>query len=140
MDKKYETGYGKPPEEHQFKPGESGNKKGRPKGSKNTYALLNEILDQRIALKENNQTLKISKRIAILMQLVNKSVKGDARAMSVLFPHILMADMKEDERNKVLAALNTDDQTIINTYLSRFDGLETIRENEEGGEHDEHER
>ena len=31
----YDTGYGKPPVEHQFKPGESGNAAGRPMGTKN---------------------------------------------------------------------------------------------------------
>lgn len=36
MDKEYEIGYGKPPKEYQFKKGQSGNKKGRPKNSKNT--------------------------------------------------------------------------------------------------------
>ena len=44
MNNEYEIGYGKPPQEHKFKPGLTKNKKGRPKGSKNTYTLLNEIL------------------------------------------------------------------------------------------------
>jgi len=35
----YETGYGKPPKAHQWKPGESGNPKGRPKGSRNKRGL-----------------------------------------------------------------------------------------------------
>ena len=33
--KQYEVGYGKPPKSTQFKPGRSGNPKGRTKGSRN---------------------------------------------------------------------------------------------------------
>ena len=71
MKKEYEVGYCKPPQKSQFKKGQSGNGKGRPKESKNTYALLDEILSQKIAITENGKNLQISKRNAMLIQLVN---------------------------------------------------------------------
>ena len=123
MSDKYEIGYGKPPQNHRFEPGQSGNKKGRPRGSKNTYTLLNEILNQKITVKENDENIKISKKVAMLTQLVNKGVKGDIKAISTLLPHMLMADIKEEDREKVLASLNQDDRAIIQTYLSNFDGV-----------------
>lgn len=45
---KTEVGYGRPPQEHQFKRGQSGNPKGRPKGSKNESTILREILEHKI--------------------------------------------------------------------------------------------
>lgn len=129
MNNECETGYAKPPKDHQFKPGLSGNKKGRPRGSKNTYNLLNEILNQKIVVKENDATIKISKKVAMLTQLVNKGVKGDIKAISTLLPHMLVADMKEEDREKVLASLNQDDKTIIQMYLSNFDGAKEANDN-----------
>jgi hypothetical protein len=129
MSDDYEKGYGKPPKENRFKPGFSGNKKGRPKGSKNTYNLLNDILNQKITVKENNENIKISKKVAMLTQLVNKGVKGDIKAISTLLPHMLMADIKEEDREKVLASLNQDDRTIIQMYMSNFDGAKEINDN-----------
>ena len=35
MSDDYEVGYGKPPKSRQWKPGQSGNPKGRPKGARN---------------------------------------------------------------------------------------------------------
>lgn len=128
-----EIGYGKPPKNSQFKPGESGNKKGRPKGSKNTFTLLNEILKQNIRIKENGVDLKISKKTAMLMQLVNKGVKGDTKAITALLPYVLMADAKEEDKNKILSAMSQDDKEIISNYLkdlSNFDGTEEVNENE----------
>lgn len=129
MDKENEIGYGKPPLEYRFKPGLSGNKKGRPKGSKNTYTLLNEILNQKITVKENNENIKISKKVAMLTQLVNKGVKGDIKAISTLLPHMLIADIKEEDREKVLTSLNHDDKAIIQIYLSNFDGAKEVENN-----------
>ncbi|MDD3014162.1 MAG: DUF5681 domain-containing protein [Candidatus Gastranaerophilales bacterium] len=130
MVNEYEIGYGKPPQEHSFKPGFSGNKKGRPKGSKNTYNLLNEILNQKIIVKENDENIKISKKIAMLTQLVNKGVKGDIKAITTLLPHMLMSDLKEEDREKVLASLNQDDRAIIQMYLSNFDGVKEANDSE----------
>lgn len=121
-DKDNEYGYGKPPENSQFKPGQSVNPKGRPKGSKNTYTLLNEILNQKINIKENNENIKITKKVAMLTQLVNKGVKGDMKAISALLPHMLVADAKEEDKDKVLESLNQDDKAIIQMYISNFNG------------------
>lgn len=115
------SGYGNPPAEHRFKPGQSGNKKGRPKGSKNTYTLLQGILDQKITVTEGNKQIKISKKIAMLTQLVNKGVQGEIKAIAALLPHMLASDMKEEDKAKALAVLNSDDKKIIENYLSRFD-------------------
>lgn len=117
MDKEYEVGYGKPPKEYQFKKGQSGNKKGRPKNSKNTYVLLDEILSQTIPITENGKLMHISKRNAVLIQLVNKAIKGDLKATNALLPHMLMADAKEEDKEKIMSVLNRDDEKIISNYL-----------------------
>lgn len=131
MDKEYGIGYGKPPKQYQFKKGQSGNKNGRPKNSKNTYVLLDEILSQTIPITENGKIMHISKRNAVLIQLVNKAVKGDLKATNALLPHMLMADAKEEDKEKIISALNKDDEKIITNYLktlSDFNGGKFINE------------
>lgn len=49
---RYEVGYGKPPSATRFKPGQSGNPHGRPKGSKNIQPPIGENTLQDIILKE----------------------------------------------------------------------------------------
>jgi len=122
LEDEYDIGYGKPPKETRFKRGKSGNRTGRPKGTKNTYTLLNEILGQKITVEANGRQLRISKKMAMLTQLVNKGVNGDIKAISTLLPHILMADIKEEDKEKLLAALNSEDKAILKMYISQFDG------------------
>ena len=50
----YEIGYGRPPKSTRFKPGQSGNPKGRKKGSKNTYSILRDILNQKVTVNNTN--------------------------------------------------------------------------------------
>ena len=117
MSNENEGGYGKPPKDHQFKPGQSGNKKGRTKGSKNTYSLLNEILNQTVIANVNGKDLKVSKKALMLTQLINKGVKGEVKAITTLLPHMLMADAKEEDKNKILSAMHQDDREIISNYM-----------------------
>ena len=122
MDNKYEIGYGKPPKDQQFKKGASGNPNGRPKGSKNTYTLLQEILNQNLEVVENGKTINISKKAAMLLQLVNKGVKGDIKAITALLPHMLFADAKEEETQKIMESLHRDDVAIIERYIQTLRG------------------
>ena len=80
----YEVGYGKPPRTTRFKKGQSGNPRGRRSGSKNLSTLLSEALNEPVIVTENGRRRKVSKREAIIKQLVNQSANGDWRAVKLL--------------------------------------------------------
>jgi Family of unknown function (DUF5681) len=80
----YEVGYGKPPRHTRFGKGQSGNPRGRPAGSKNLKTLLSKALNQPVVITEDGGRRKISKREAIITQLVNRSAKADLRAIKIL--------------------------------------------------------
>jgi hypothetical protein len=76
----YTVGYGKTPEHTRFGKGQSGNPKGRPKGSKNFATRVQQFADEKIALKEGGKSRKVSKFDGIFLQLLNRSIAGDVRA------------------------------------------------------------
>ena len=78
------VGYKRPPLAMRFKPGHSGNPKGRPKGSRNFATVLQAELNARITVTENGKRKKITKREGIAKQLVNKAVAGDSKMVPTL--------------------------------------------------------
>lgn len=82
--KNYTVGYGKPPSKTQFKPGKSGNKKGRPKGSKNLSAVMEKELNDRVPITENGREKRLSKLEVAVKQLVNKAAGGDGKSLQTI--------------------------------------------------------
>lgn len=80
----YEVGYGRPPKKTQFKPGQSGNPRGRPKGAKNEAIILREIMTRQIGVQEGGRTRKISVLAAILLRFAENALKGDAKSATLL--------------------------------------------------------
>lgn len=81
--KQYTVGYGKPPKSTQFKPGQSGNPKGRTKGSKNgIYTYIQRELNSSITLTDGS---KITKEQGFARQLTNKALRGDIQSQKLLF-------------------------------------------------------
>lgn len=87
-DDNYEVGYGRPPTHTQFKPGQSGNPGGRPKKSKNVDALIQAELDKLIPVKEDGREKRITKREAIITQLVNRAIKGETKPLQLVLAHL----------------------------------------------------
>jgi Family of unknown function (DUF5681) len=81
----YEVGYGRPPRRTQFQPGRSGNPQGRPRGSKNLATIVRQVLDARVAVRENGRVRSITKREALFAQLVHEGLGGNIRAIELLF-------------------------------------------------------
>lgn len=113
----YELGYMKPPKSGQFQPGQSGNPKGRPSGSKNTYKLLDDIVNEKVQITKNGRPVRISKKQAMLLQAVNKAVQGDLKAFQTLLPVMTEADHKNEELAKAANAIRQDDMEILKQYL-----------------------
>ena len=80
----YAVGKGRPPVATRWKSGQSGNPKGRPRGSKNLITVLTEALNKRIRIQENAKWRTITTREAIATRLVHDSIKGNIRAIAFL--------------------------------------------------------
>ena len=80
-----EIGYKKPPKASQWKPGESGNKKGRPKKTKDFEKLFDQELSQPIRITEGGETRTISRREALIRKLIINALNGEKAAQKLVF-------------------------------------------------------
>ena len=76
----YSVGYGRPPIHSRFKPGRSGNAKGRPKGSCNVKAELKKVYTDKIVMHEGGKKRHVSRIKALLLRQWERGIKGDERA------------------------------------------------------------
>ena len=79
----YKVGYKKPPLHTRFQKGQSGNPRGRPKGSKNFSTLLAEALNEPVVVTEDGRRRRISKRELGFKQLANKFAMAEAQATKI---------------------------------------------------------
>ncbi len=104
--KRYGVGYRKPPKGSRFKPGKSGNPKGRPKGSKNFATVIEQELNGRVPINENGQRRSVSKRQVIAKQMVNKAAGGDLKAAQTL---LSQERLRDEDQSQVTASLDVFD-------------------------------
>ena len=78
------VGYGRPPIERRFKPGQSGNPKGRPKNRKNLVAMLKDVMDKPVKIRSGSDVRNVTMFQAILEATANNAVGGNARALTTI--------------------------------------------------------
>jgi hypothetical protein len=97
----YEVGYRKPPGASRFKPGQSGNPKGRPKGGRNKRPALDEERLKAIIIKEAYRTIKVSEggrqitipmAQAVVRALAVNAARGQLRSQQIFAS--LLADVE----------------------------------------------
>lgn len=117
----YPVGYKKPPTTTQFKPGQSGNPKGRPKGIQNLSTDLEQELGEKILVTEAGKSQPVTKQRAMIKSLFAKALKGDVRASNVLINLILGL-----EASRVAAGEDPEmsqmDMQILESYKNRILG------------------
>jgi hypothetical protein len=72
-------GYKKPPKQTQFKPGTSGNPKGRPKKLPGIDALLTEMLGNEDGVITNKSGVR-----QIIQALFKRAIRGDVKAADII--------------------------------------------------------
>jgi len=118
-DRNYEVGYGKPPAKSRFRKGLSGNPKGRPQGSKNLSTLLDDALNEPVVVTENGKRRRITKREAVLKQLVNKAASGNPRAIQLLLGDMRLVEGREQDSTQGVL-FDEADREVIRQLYQRF--------------------
>lgn len=97
----YSVGYRKPPKHTRFQAGQSGNPKGRRKGSRNLATDVARELAETLLVTEGGRQRRISKQQAIIKALVAKCIKGDVRAATAILR--LLPDVEREKKAEMQA-------------------------------------
>ena len=110
------VGYGRPPKTTQFRAGQSGNPKGRPKGSRSIGQVVNDVIGQRIVVTENGRKRRVPALEVIMRRLVNDAMRADPRAIKVL---LSLVDRYADAGPSAVdvGAMLAEDKLILSRYL-----------------------
>jgi hypothetical protein len=110
------VGYGRPPVATRFKPGKSGNPRGRPKGARSVGAILQDVVRQKVSITENGKTRRVPVIEGMLRRLANAGLRGDARVVKLL---LSLLDRYGDstEATVKLADMLAEDREILAQYL-----------------------
>ena len=83
--------------------------------------MLSEALNERVIIAENGGRRKISKRQAIIKQLVNQAAKGDWRAAKLLFD-IVQECEPQTQPEPSENAFGSEDEKVIEQMKARMRG------------------
>jgi hypothetical protein len=90
------VGYGNPPLHSRFKPGKSGNPKGRPKRSKGLNTIMRDTLSQKIIIRTSKGERRVPHIEAMVFKLIEQASKGNLRALQTVLDHYARAVSDED--------------------------------------------
>ena len=111
------VGYGRPPKAHQFKPGRSGNPRGRPKGSKNEATIWRDVLSKRIPIRESGKARKVSVLEAMILKYVERALGDDIKAATFVLNRIRLIDGSAPAETE---GLDQDDQEVLDAFIKRI--------------------
>lgn len=124
----YAVGYGKPPRHTQFKPGRSGNPKGRPKGAIGLNTIVKSVMTEKRAVSTGKGSKKMT-RIEIHVRKTDERAKTNQAAASKLIDLYAKAVPETPEDNGQVPReipLTESDRKILDLYAARI-------RSEEGG-------
>jgi hypothetical protein len=118
MSDNYDVGFGKPPKKSQFKKGQSGNPKGRPKHSKNVLTDIHEELDEMVNVTEGCKTIRMTKQRALVKATIAKASQGHTPSVKLLLELKAQAELKRAENHEE-PLLDEDDLAILENFKSQ---------------------
>src|SRR5947209_15988833 len=105
----YRVGYRKPPEHSKFKPGQSGNPRGKPKGAKNYDTILHQILHRKLSVRDRGSIRQVPLIEAMLLKFAEEALRGNPKAAAFLLNRYAPEEPEEASTQD----LSREDQQIL---------------------------
>jgi len=116
-DPDYAVGYGRPPRQHQFKRGQSGNPRGRPKGVRSEDDILAKLLNRKISIQDRSGVRQVSVLEAVYVRVAQNALKGDLKAATFLMNRKAAV---AQGRGGEAPEMNEDDRAVLDAYLAQL--------------------
>ena len=116
----FAVGYGRPPVHSRFKPGKSGNPKGRVKQSRNMRTIVQQVLNEDMQIREGGRLRRMSAMEALVRTTLTRSFKGDPKALVSLIVIMKQSGYGPDRDEPAADLLSGSDyEAIVADYLAR---------------------
>jgi hypothetical protein len=119
----YEVGYARPPAATRFRPGQSGNPSGRPKGRKSFQALVQDAADTKIELKMGGKKVNMSMAQAFIQSLFRSALSGNAKAYPLVV-ELLQRYLDDEVDATVDENARAAERALVAQLLERHSGSE----------------
>jgi Family of unknown function (DUF5681) len=113
-----EVGYGRPPRSGQFKPGRSGNPRGRPKGAASFKSDLATEMRECITLRDKNgRSHRVTKQRALVKLLFSSALQNEKSAIGALLACMRYFGAGNEELAQ--EPVDLEDLEMIRSYVAR---------------------
>jgi hypothetical protein len=115
----YAVGYGRPPLHSRFKPGQSGNPKGRAKGTQNLRTIVKQVANEQILISEGNRPRRMSRLEALVRTTFTRAFKGDPKALQSLIVLLRQIGLTESDETTTALLQGPEYAAIVADFLAR---------------------
>lgn len=122
-------GYCRPPLHSRFKPGQSGNPKGRPKQSRNLRTIVKQVLSEDMQIREGGRLRRMSAMEAVVRTIRARAFKGDPKALASLIVLARLCGLTESDEAIADLLHGPEYDAIIDDFLAR-NGIENAASDE----------
>ncbi len=113
------VGYGRPPVAKRFKPGTSGNPKGRPTGAKNLRTLIREAMIASIPIQEGEKTRRVTRLEGVVLRQIQSALRGNDKSAMAVLKMALQLGFLQDSSESGEIVLSSEDERILDELLAR---------------------
>jgi hypothetical protein len=116
----YRIGYGRPPVQHRFKPGNNANPKGRKKKTRNRTVMIRELLFEPVTVREGGVVKEIPALEAVIKKTLSQALGGDHKAALTIIGMAQREGVLTPEQEEDVDNLPESDMAIMEDAIKRF--------------------
>jgi Family of unknown function (DUF5681) len=120
--KDYEVGYGRPPKEHRFQPGNKANPNGRKKKTRNGKVVIRDLLLEPITVREGGEVKEIPALEAVIKKMRSQALGGDHKAILTIIGLAQRDGILTPDQEETVETLSDTDKAIIDDVVKRLRG------------------